>query len=227
MNDPIINDNHAVSGDNYSVRLVTATPKAEIIMAYIARVSSPNQENPSFENLLSYCLRKCHWSVFEHAFMTVEIVTSRMISQQIIRHKSFSFSEFSQRYAPATNMVKYKPRRQDDKNRQSSIDDLPDEIIRGFEHRLAEIQRGSMKVYEYFVGLGVAKECARAMLPLSTETKLYMTGSCRSWIHYIQVRTDLSVQKEHREIAAAIDTIFSVVFPTVHKAMATMKEGAQ
>ncbi len=159
-------------------------------MAYCARVSSPHQESTDYEKLLAYCIAHKHWSIFEMADMTVEIVTSRAISPQILRHKSFQFQEFSQRYAQAQAIEHYTPRRQDMKNRQNSLDDLPPETVAWFDEAQERVAMESMALYEEALEKGIAKECARALLPLATQTKLYMKGSIRSWIHYLEVRTD-------------------------------------
>ena len=202
-----------------TVKLITITPDAESTMAYIARVSSPNQENPEYAKLLKYCLDHEHWSVFEHAYMTLEIKTSRMISAQILRHRSFTFSEFSQRYAEPMDYVPVKARRQAEKNRQSSVDDLSEKQ----QEFWAEIQnnywQAAHSMYEAVVKAGVAKECARAILPMNTATRLYMTGSVRSWIHYISLRCQLDTQQEHRKIAEKCREIFCSELPTVSKAL--------
>ena len=192
---------------------------AEGLIAYCARVSSPHQENLDYEKLLAYCISNRHWSIFEMADMTVEIVTSRAIAPQILRHRSFQFQEFSQRYARVQAIETYTPRRQDSKNRQNSLDDLGPETIEWFENAQAEIARISMEKYEEALDKGIAKECARVLLPLGTRTKLYMKGSVRSWIHYLEVRTDRSTQKEHRDIAEAIRTIFCDQFPVTASAL--------
>lgn len=194
---------------------------AEALIAYLARVSSPNQNNPKIEGLLKYCMKHGHWSVFEMADMTVEIETSRAIAQQILRHKSFSYQEFSQRYAEVSVEPElYEARLQDYKNRQNSLP-VDDVILqnwwRDIQFSIAEI---SQNYYEQALHRGIAKECARMILPLSTHTKLYMKGSVRSWIHYFKVRCDESTQKEHRDIAIAIkDKIFKLNFPIISKAM--------
>jgi len=187
----------------------------EGLIAYCARVSSPNQENPDYEKLLKYCMRHGHWSVFEMCDMTVEIVTSRAIAAQILRHKSFSFQEFSQRYAEALACEPYYARRQDTKNRQNSIDDLPDDVKAWFEEAQKESWFQAYNRYQMALQMGVAKECARMLLPLNTQTRLYMKGSVRSWIHYLQVRCAPETQKEHRDIADAIREIFAEQFPTI------------
>ncbi|RTY36919.1 FAD-dependent thymidylate synthase [Chlorobium phaeovibrioides] len=192
---------------------------AEGLMAYCARVSSPHQESTDYEKLLAYCIAHKHWSIFEMADMTVEIVTSRAISPQILRHKSFQFQEFSQRYAQAQSIERYTPRRQDSKNRQNSLDDLPPETVAWFDRAQEQMAKESMALYEEALEKGIAKECARALLPLATQTKLYMKGSIRSWIHYLEVRTDPSTQKEHRDIADGIMAIFVKQFPVTASAL--------
>jgi thymidylate synthase (FAD) len=202
-----------------TVRLISVTPDAEATMAYIARNSSPHQENPEYARLMKYCVNHQHWSVFEHAHMTVEITTSRMISAQILRHRSFTFSEFSQRYAEVADYVRVKARRQSEKNRQSSVDDL-EEIV---QHRWDNIQKSIWTVaqatYQEALAQGIAKEVARAVLPMNSKTRIYMTGSVRSWIHYLELRTQEDTQQEHREIAEWIKEIFVYEFPTVSEAL--------
>ena len=202
-----------------SVKLISITPDAEKTIAFIARVSSPNQENPEYDKLLRYCLKHGHWSVFEHGHMTLEITTSRMISQQIVRHRSFTFSEFSQRYARVQNYVCYEARRQDEKNRQNSIDDLDEDTKDWWQEAQLSAWHTALKTYEAAIHQGVAKECARAVLPLSTETKLYMTGSIRSWIHYIGLRANADTQLEHRGIAEQCKTVFKEQLPVVSSAL--------
>ena len=211
------------------VRLISVTnPLIEIdnsqltpegLIAYCARVSSPNQETPDYEKLLSYCIRNRHWSVFEMVDMTVEITTSRAISPQILRHRSFCFQEFSQRYAKVQAVEKYQPRRQDVKNRQNSLDDLDDATVAWFDEAQESIAKLGMEKYEEALEKGIAKECARVLLPLGTQTRLYMKGSVRSWIHYLDVRTDPATQKEHRDIADAVKAIFTEQFPVTSRAM--------
>ncbi|NTU92738.1 MAG: FAD-dependent thymidylate synthase [Chlorobiaceae bacterium] len=211
------------------VRLISVTnPLIEVdnraltpegLIAYCARVSSPHQETPDYEKLLSYCIRNRHWSVFEMVDMTVEIVTSRAISPQILRHRSFCFQEYSMRYAKAQEVEKYQPRRQDDKNRQNSLDDLTPETVTWFEAAQEKVAATGMELYEAALEKGIAKECARVLLPLGTQTRLYMKGSVRSWIHYLEVRTDPSTQKEHRDIADAVRKIFAEQFPVTSRAM--------
>ena len=191
----------------------------EGLIAYCARVSSPHQETADYEKLLAYCIAHKHWSVFEMVDMSVEIVTSRAISPQILRHKSFQFQEFSQRYAVAQEIERYKPRRQDSKNRQNSLDDLDEATKDWFDEAQERIARLSLEQYNSALEKGIAKECARVLLPLGTQTKLYMKGSVRSWIHYLEVRTDKSTQQEHREIAMAIKKIFMAQFPVTAAAL--------
>jgi thymidylate synthase (FAD) len=192
---------------------------AEGLIAYCARVSSPNQENPNYAKLLKYCADHGHWSVFEMADMTLEITTTRAIAPQILRHKSFSFQEFSLRYAEAMGYEPCEARRQDDKNRQNSIDDLPESVKRRFRATQAHIWEICHDYYQQALDDGVAKECARSLLPLNTKTRMYMKGSVRSWIHYFQVRCDSATQKEHRDIALAARQIFCEKFPTVAEAL--------
>jgi thymidylate synthase (FAD) len=191
----------------------------EGLMAYCARVSSPHQETPDFEKLLAYCIANKHWSVFEMADMTVEIVTSRAISPQILRHRSFQFQEFSQRYARAQEIEHYQPRGQDSKNRQNSLDNIDEAVVTWFDGAQDEIAALALERYNTALEIGIAKECARVLLPLGTRTKLYMKGSVRSWIHYLEVRTDKSTQKEHRDIALGIQKIFMEQFPVTSSAL--------
>ena len=206
-----------------NVKFVQCTPDPEENMAYIARVSNPqNQENPSFEGLLKYCIKHEHWSVFEQAYMTLEINTTRAIAAQILRHRSFTYQEFSQRYADAKLLEAVELpelRRQDDKNRQNSIDDLEPEVIDKLQRQMQTLFSSSFALYNQMLELGVAKECARMVLPLCTPTRIYMTGSCRSWIHYINLRSAHGTQKEHMKIAEECRKIFAEQFPTVSKAL--------
>jgi len=199
---------------------------AEDLIVYCARVSNPkNQLNvETGSKLLKYCLDHKHFSIFEMAHMTVEIETSRAIAAQILRHKSFSFQEFSQRYAEATEFELYEPRRQDIKNRQNSIDDLPAKDEDWFMNALIGVNTTSKVLYDEALRRGIAKESARFLLPLTTRTKLYMSGSVRSWLHYIEVRTDPSTQLEHREIAEEIKAVFVKQFPNVAKAKGWLDE---
>lgn len=207
------------------VRLISLTqPLAsaenpESLVAYCARVSSPNQDNPEHSKLLRYCLKHGHWSPFEMADMTLEITTSRAISAQILRHRSFSFQEFSQRYAEALDYEPCGARRQDETNRQNSLDDLDENVREWFMESQVEMWHWAKRRYDKALALGVAKECARMLLPLNTWTRLYMKGSLRSWIHYIQVRTAPETQLEHREIAEKAKAIFCENFPTIATAL--------
>lgn len=206
------------------VKLVSVTPDAEKTMAYIARVSNPaNQENENYAGLLRYCIKHNHWSVFEQSSMTLEIETNRGIAAQILRHRSFTYQEFSQRYADTNLISDHIPvpdlRRQDTKNRQNSIDDLGDYVKLGLQGEIAEHFAAASNLYKRLLEAGVAKECARFVLPLATPTRLYMTGSCRSWIHYIDLRSAHGTQKEHMEIAEQCREIFKEQFPTVAEAM--------
>ena len=207
-----------------NVKLVTVTPKAEETMGYVARVSNPkNQDNPKVAGLLGYCIKHGHWSVFEQAHMTVEIETTRGLAAQILRHRSFTYQEFSQRYADSSMLSKVIPlpelRRQDDKNRQNSIDDLDRFVVQDFDLKMQRHFVDGMKLYKEMLDAGVAKECARFVLPLATPTKLYMTGSVRSWIHYINLRSAHGTQKEHMQIAENCRTIFNEQFPIVAEAL--------
>ena len=206
------------------VKLISVTQPVEDIspeglIAYCARVSSPNQENPNYAKLLKYCADHGHWSIFEMADMTVEITTTRAIAAQILRHRSFNFQEFSQRYAAAFGYESTPARRQDEKNRQNSIDDLSNTAKTWFLDAQEEVWKRSKYLYDQAIANGIAKECARMLLPLNTKTRLYMKGSVRSWIHYFQVRCDPATQKEHRDIALAAREIFCEQFPTVATAI--------
>jgi thymidylate synthase (FAD) len=206
--------------DTESVRLISITPKAEESMAYCARVSNPeNQDNPEISRLLSYCIKHGHWSIFEQANMVLEINTSRSITPQILRHRSFAFQEFSQRYASVSDMVTYPARRQDSKNRQNSVDDLGNETQKWFEDSQKEVWALAFGKYQEALDKGIAKECARALLPLNTATRIYMNGTIRSWIHYIQLRTANGTQKEHMLIAEKCKNIFRQQMPAVAKAL--------
>ena len=205
------------------VKLITSTPDAEKSMAYIARVSNPkNQDNDDFTNLIRYCIKNEHWSVFEQAYMTLQIETTRGIAAQILRHRSFTFQEFSQRYADSRQLGEIpipELRRQDNKNRQNSISDLSIEIINHFNKKIKDQFNLNKQLYEEMLEAGIAKECARFVLPLATPTRIYMTGSCRSWIHYINLRTANGTQKEHMDIAKECKNIFSKEYPVVSSAL--------
>ena len=205
------------------VKLVSVTPDAEKTMAYIARVSNPNnQDNEKFAGLLGYCIKHNHWSVFEQSSMTVEIETTRAIAAQILRHRSFTFQEFSQRYADSKLLGKIdlpELRRQDDKNRQNSIDDLDVEEVEKLNRQMETLFSSAFSLYNQMLEVGVAKECARMVLPLCTPTRIYMTGSCRSWIHYINLRSAHGTQKEHMIIAEKCRSVFTEQFPAVSEAL--------
>lgn len=201
------------------IRLVTITPNAEELIAYCARVSSPNQENPEIEKLLRYCVTHKHWSIFEQASATFEITTSRAISAQILRHRSFKFQEFSQRYAEAQEFVEYEARRQDTKNRQNSIDDIDEETQRSWLYRQQRNWDRAIAEYRWALNAGIAKECARMVLPMQTMTRLYMTGDIRSWLHYLDVRCSEDTQLEHREIALQIKDTLKEELPTIAQAL--------
>jgi len=207
-----------------SVKLVSVTPDAEKTMAYVARVSNPaNQENENYAGLLRYCIKHQHWSVFEQAFMTLEIETNRGIAAQILRHRSFTYQEFSQRYADSSLISEYIPvpdlRRQDTKNRQNSIDNIGDYEKLGLQGKIQEHFEESMRLYKELLSHGVAKECARFVLPLATPTRIYMSGSVRSWSHYISLRSANGTQKEHMDIANECKKVFIEQFPTVAEAL--------
>ena len=207
-----------------SVKLISVTPDAEQTMAYVARVSNPNnQENPNYAKLLGYCIKHNHWSVFEQSFMTLEIETTRGLAAQILRHRSFTYQEFSQRYADSSLLADVIPlpelRRQDTKNRQNSIDNIDPFVKQEFEIKMRKHFDEAMVLYQSMLDMGIAKECARFVLPLATPTRLYMSGSCRSWIHYITLRSANGTQKEHMEIAEQCKKIFAEQFPTVAEAL--------
>ncbi len=207
-----------------NVKLVSTTPDAEKTIAYIARVSNPkNQDNEKFAGLLKYCIKHGHWSVFEQAFMTVEINTTRGLAAQILRHRSFTYQEFSQRYADSSLLGEVIPlpalRRQDTKNRQNSTDDLDPLVVQDFNRKMQKHFVDGMHLYKEMLEAGVAKESARFVLPLATPTRLYMTGSCRSWIHYINLRSAHGTQKEHVDLVSEVRSIFVKEFPTVAEAL--------
>ena len=209
--------------ENMTVKLVTVTPDAEKQMGYIARVSNPqNQSNPAVAGLLGYCIKHGHWSVFEQAHMTVEIETTRGIAAQILRHRSFTFQEFSQRYAN-TNLLGEIPvpdlRSQDLKNRQNSNDDIPEEQTKRLQDQIKRYFAEGIDLYNELIREGVAKECARFVLPLATPTRIYMTGSVRSWIHYIDLRSAHGTQKEHMDIVKEVRDIFKKEFPVCTNAL--------
>ena len=206
------------------VKLISVTPDAEKNIAYCARVSNPNnQENEKIAGLLKYCINHQHWSIFEMAFMTLEINTTRGLAAQILRHRSFTYQEFSQRYADSSLLAEKIPmidlRRQDTKNRQNSIDDVDEFTKQEFEIQIQRHFASAMDLYQTMLDKGIAKECARFVLPLATPTRLYMSGSIRSWIHYIQLRSANGTQKEHMDIANECKCIFAGEFPVIAEAL--------
>ena len=207
----------------HSAKLVWITPNAEALIGKIARVSNPNNEdNPEVEKLIKYLIKHKHWSPFEMASMCVQIDTTRAISPQILRHRSFTFQEFSQRYAiPTDTFATVLPelRRQDYDNRQNSIDDLEDETQEYYQQRIDDHFRESVRLYESLLHSGVAKECARSVLPINTVTKLYMSGTIRSWLHYVSLRGDNGTQKEHMSIARSVGEILDTELPQISRAM--------
>ena len=206
-----------------NVKLVSITPDAEKTMAYIARVSNPsNQDNEKYAGLLKYCIKHNHWSVFEQSSMTLEIETTRAIAAQILRHRSFTYQEFSQRYADAKLLETIELpelRRQDSKNRQNSIDDLDPKVVEILNRQMNTLFSSAFALYNQMLEDGVAKECARMVLPLCTPTRIYMTGSCRSWIHYINLRSAHGTQKEHMDIANECRKVFIEQFPAVSESL--------
>jgi thymidylate synthase (FAD) len=193
-------------------------------MGYVARVSNPkNQDNPNVSGLLKYCIKHGHWSVFEQAFMTVEINTTRGLAAQILRHRSFTYQEFSQRYADVSYIREDIPlpelRSQDLKNRQNSVDDVDPEVVEIFNKEMREHFDKSIDLYKKMLHAGIAKECARFVLPLATPTRLYMTGSVRSWIHYIDLRSAHGTQKEHMDLVENVRQVFKQQFPVVAQAL--------
>jgi thymidylate synthase (FAD) len=207
-----------------SVKLISVTPDAEKLMAYCARVSNPQgQSNENYAKLLKYCIDHQHWSIFEQAYMTIEINTTRGLAAQILRHRSFTFQEFSQRYADTTLLAEEIPlfelRRQDNKNRQNSIDDIPDEVRAKWGMKIREHFAKAKSIYDGMIQDGIAKECARFILPLATPTRLYMSGTIRSWIHYIKLREKHGTQKEHLIIAKKCKQILCEQFPVVSEAL--------
>ena len=206
------------------VKLVSITPDAEETIAYIARVSNPkNQDNENYEGLLKYMIKHGHWSHFEKAYMTIEIQTSLAIATQILRHRSFTYQQFSQRYAEK-NLINEsidlpELRRQDTKNRQNSIDDISDDIKNGFYKKIKKHFDEATELYNDMLNAGIAKESARFVLPQATTTRMYMTGTIRSWMHYIELRSSHGTQKEHMDIANQIKLIFNQNCPTIKSAM--------
>lgn len=229
-----------MTGERFSVRVVSVTKPigepnvvtAEELIVYCARVSSPESQarGENQARLLGYCIRKGHWSIFEQASLGVEIRTSRAISAQILRHRSFSFQEFSQRYA-AVNLddpITYQARAQGETNRQGSGGDVSPESADWFRFAQVWVHSESKRLYEMALRHGIARECARMLLPMATATRIYMYGTVRSWIHYLQARCADDTQAEHREIAVAIrDEIFAVQFPLTYSAVFCSKEDSQ
>lgn len=206
-----------------NVKLIWVTPSAEALVTYMARVSAPkNQENiETAPKLLRYLIQHKHWSPYEMANMCVEINTTRAISAQIIRHRSFSFQEFSARYADVSELgsaIIPHLRRQDHKNRQNSIDDLDPEMVSSYYRRISQLFEDAEHLYREMISIGIAKECARNILPMASQTRIYMQGSLRSWIHYLQLRCDNGTQAEHRQIAEEIKRIFCQQFPVIGEA---------
>jgi len=204
--------------------LISVTPDAEKHIAYCARVSNPsNQGNDSFEGLIKYCIKHKHWSIFEQAFLTIELETTRAIAAQVLRHRSFTFQEFSQRYADSSLLSNKIPlpqlRRQDNKNRQNSTDDLDPFLQQNLELQMQTLFDSSMALYQQMLERGVAKECARNVLPMCVPTKMYMSGSVRSWVHYIDLRSANGTQKEHMDLANDCKTIFTEQFPIIAQAL--------
>jgi thymidylate synthase (FAD) len=207
-----------------SAKLISITPDAEKTIAYVARVSNPaNQDNDNFKGLLKYCIKHHHWSVFEQAFMTLEIETSRAICMQILRHRSFTFQQFSQRYADnsllATEIPLPELRAQDLKNRQNSIDSLSDQEKAIWYEKMEKLFADTMDLYQQMLTAGIAKECARFVLPEVMPARIYMSGTVRSWIHYIELRSSNGTQKEHMEVALLCKQIFIEQLPTIAQAL--------
>ena len=205
----------------HNVELVHVTPDAESLIAYMARVSNPdNQNNPQSEGLIKYLIKHRHWSPFEMVNMCVQIETTRSVAAQILRHRSFSFQEFSQRYAEVTQApAPLHLRRQDTVNRQNSIDDLDPTVVSEFNLKIYGLFEQSLALYDDMLKAGVAKECARDVLPLASRTKLYMNGTLRSWLHYTDLRCANGTQLEHKQIALEVKLLIQQQFPTVYSAM--------
>lgn len=223
MDDKILEQLAEASTSKELVEMVSVTPGAQEVITYCARVSNPNNQL-NFNNsskLISYLIKHKHWSPFEMASMTLQIKTSRGIAPQILRHRSFTFQEFSQRYAAVdeSGLTIYAARRQDDKNRQNSIDDLSDAIKQEWEDRQRENWKQSFEHYKWALDNGIAKECARFVLPLGCNTTLYMSGTVRSWIHYIELRAANGTQQEHMDIAIACKEVFKKELPDIAAAL--------
>ena len=209
-----------ISNDTHNARLIWITPDSEKLIGKIARVSNPaNEDNPDSTGLLKYLIKHRHWSPFEMASMCVEINTTRAIAAQILRHRSFSFQEFSQRYAPVTKLHVPELRRQDKTNRQNSTPDLDWDIVEQYQHNIECLYEVSQSMYLNMLDDGVAKECARAVLPMNTGTRMYMSGTIRSWMHYVDLRTSNGTQLEHMLIANEVLDILQKELPTISAAM--------
>lgn len=211
------------------VKLINVTPDAEKTIAYCARVSNPNnQDSENISKLLKYCIDHKHWSIFEMATLNLEINTTRGLAAQILRHRSFNFQEFSQRYADtsllADDIPLFELRRQDTKNRQNSTTDIDQEIVFKWNSKLREHFAKSKAIYDAMIADGIAKECARFVLPLATPTRLYMSGTLRSWITYIALREKNGTQKEHMVIAKECKRIFAEQFPIISEALGGLNE---
>ncbi len=211
-------------------KLISVTPDAEKHIAYCARVSNPsNQDSEKFSGLIKYCIKHQHWSIFEQAFMTLEISTTRGLAAQVLRHRSFTYQEFSQRYADSSLLAEEIPlpelRRQDTKNRQNSIDDIDPFTIQKYQILMQDHFKKGMELYQQMLDDGIAKECSRFVLPLAVPTKMYMTGNLRNWIHYIELRSANGTQKEHQEIALLAKQHFVCQFPTISEALGWCPEG--
>ena len=205
-------------------KLISVTPDAEKHIAYCARVSNPsNQENEKVSGLIKYCIKHQHWSIFEQAFMTLEISTTRGLAAQVLRHRSFTYQEFSQRYADSSLLADTIPlpelRHQDHKNRQNSIDNVDEFKAQKYQLLMIDYFQKGMELYKDMLDSGIAKECARFVLPLAVPTKMYMTGSVRSWVHYIELRSANGTQKEHMDIANSAKGIFKEQFPSIAEAL--------
>ena len=203
-----------------TVSLVHTTKDGEQLIAYMARVSNPNnQDSTDYHRLIKYLIKHKHWSPFEMVNICVEIETTRSIAAQILRHRSFSFQEFSQRYSKTNKATPTDIRRQDTKNRQNSIDDIDEFTVQEFQVKQQSLFDLSYNLYEEMLAAGVAKECARDVLPLCTPTKLYMNGTLRSWLHYCDLRCANGTQKEHMLIANDVKSIIADHYPNVYSAM--------
>lgn len=200
-------------------RLIWITPNAEQLLAYIARVSSSNQDNPDYAKLIGYLIEHKHWSPFEMVSACFEIETSRAIARQILRHKSFSFQELSLRYVEAQSFENVKPRKQAKKNRQSSTGDLDPDTERWFAEQHSSLVAQANDFYNEAIKRGVARESARFSLPECATSRLYMAGTMRSWIHYLDLRTQEDTQQEHREAAQSIKQELGLYFPTVFEVL--------